>query len=70
MPDVWAPDFEQRIDGIAARMCAPHKDDPYLLGYFIGNEPAWPTRESALADMIHPGVQNPHCNPPYLMKAC
>ena len=52
MPDVWAPDFEQRIDGIAARMCAPHKDDPYLLGYFIGNEPAWPTRESALADMI------------------
>lgn len=52
MPDVWADDFEQRVDAIAARGCEPVKNDPFLLGYFIGNEPSWPTRETALADMI------------------
>jgi hypothetical protein len=52
LPDVYAGDFESRVDAIAARACEPYKDDPYLLGYFIGNEPSWPTRESALADMI------------------
>ncbi|HWA09743.1 MAG TPA: hypothetical protein VG838_09860 [Opitutaceae bacterium] len=52
LPDVYADDFETKVDAIAARSCEPYKDDPYLLGYFIGNEPSWPTRESALADMI------------------
>jgi hypothetical protein len=52
LPDVYAVDFESRVDAIAARSCEPHKDDPFLLGYFIGNEPSWPTRESALADLI------------------
>jgi hypothetical protein len=52
LPDVYAADFESRVDAIAARSCEPYKDDPFLLGYFIGNEPSWPTRESALADLI------------------
>jgi hypothetical protein len=52
MPDVYADDFESRVDSIAARSCEPGKDDPYLLGYFIGNEPAWPNRESEFADAI------------------
>jgi len=33
------------------------KDDPYVLGYFIGNEPAWPGRESELTDMILKGKE-------------
>ena len=52
LPDVYANDFESRVDGIAARSCEPCKDDPYLLGYFVGNEPAWPNRERELADLI------------------
>ena len=36
LPDVYAADFESRVDGIAERACKPYKDDPYLLGYFIG----------------------------------
>ncbi len=51
MPDVYAPDFEQRADQMAQR-CAALKDDPFLLGYFVGNEPPWPTRESLLCDAI------------------
>ena len=52
LPDVYADDFESRVDGIAARSCGPCRDDPFLLGYFVGNEPAWPNREGELADVI------------------
>ncbi len=52
MPDVYADDFEQRVDAIAAKSCERFKNDPFLLGYFIGNEPSWPNRENALANMI------------------
>lgn len=55
MPDVYADDFESRVDAIAADACGSRKSDPFLIGYFIGNEPPWPTRESALADLILAG---------------
>ena len=54
MPDVYSPDFEQRVDQMAQR-CASLKDDPFLLGYFVGNEPPWPTRESLLCDALLAG---------------
>ena len=52
MPDVYAPEFLQVADKVAAEQCAPRQDDPYLLGYFIGNEPPWPGRESLVVDTI------------------
>ena len=52
MPDVYAPEFLQLADKVAAEQCAPRKDDPYLLGYFIANEPPWPGRESLVVDTI------------------
>jgi hypothetical protein len=61
MPDVYADDFESRVDEIAARGCDAHKDDPFLLGYFLGNEPAWPGRENALADLILAAPDSPMC---------
>jgi hypothetical protein len=57
--DVYAPDFEQRVEQAAARQCDGHKDDPYLLGYFLGNEPPWPGRESVAADAILAGPATP-----------
>jgi hypothetical protein len=59
MPDVYAPDFEAAVDKVAARQCAPLKDDPYLLGYFIGNEPPWPNRELELVNVILTGDATP-----------
>ena len=59
MPDVYAPDYAKNVDAAAARQCAWRKDDPYLLGYFIGNEPAWPNRESELANVILTGETTP-----------
>jgi hypothetical protein len=52
MPDVYAPDWPEMVDKAAASQCVPRKDDPYLLGYFIGNEPPWPGRESLVVDTI------------------
>ena len=57
MPDVYSPEFARTADSSAASQMATLKDDSYLLGYFIGNEPAWPGRESELADMILAGKE-------------
>ena len=39
--DVFAPDYEQAVEQIAINEVAPHKDDPWLIGYFINNELPW-----------------------------
>jgi hypothetical protein len=59
MPDVYAPDYAATVDAAAARQCGTRKDDPYLLGYFIGNEPPWPGRELELANVILTGDPTP-----------
>jgi hypothetical protein len=43
------------VEEAAARQLDPRKDDPYMLGYFIGNEPPWPNREGRLVDAILAG---------------
>ena len=52
MPDVYADEFPRTAERDAAAQCAPRKDDPWLLGYFIANEPPWPDRE--------PNCRRPH----------
>jgi hypothetical protein len=52
MPDVYSPQFAEDIDAAANSQCAPRKNDPLLIGYFIGNEPPWNERESELCDLI------------------
>jgi len=52
MPDVYSEEFARSLDEGAQRQCEPLKDDPWLIGTFIGNEPPWPGRESELVDMF------------------
>jgi len=59
MPDVYAPDYAEKVNEAAARQCEPLKDDPYLLGYFVGNEPPWPGREKELINVILEGDDTP-----------
>ena len=54
-PDVYSPEFLQTSDSIAAKEAAIRKNDPFLVGYFIGNEPAWPRRELDIINMILSG---------------
>jgi len=58
MPDVYSEGFARQVDAIAAARCEPVKNDPYLIGYFVGNEPPWPGRESELVDMFLSGPPN------------
>ncbi len=58
MPDVYAPQFEQTADQVAAQQCDPNKSDPWLLGYFVGNEPPWPGRESLFCDAVLAGADS------------
>ncbi|HUK14935.1 MAG TPA: hypothetical protein VLW65_00915 [Bryobacteraceae bacterium] len=55
MPDIYSAEFAHLLDQNASAQCGPRKDDPYLIGYFIGNEPPWPRRESELVDMFLTG---------------
>jgi hypothetical protein len=55
LPDVYADDFARRVDEIAASQLEPRRNDPDMIGYFIGNEPPWPGRESLLCDAILSG---------------
>jgi len=58
MPDVFSDDFPRRADATADEQCTAHKDDPWLIGYFIGNEPPWAGREGDVASAILEGPAN------------
>ena len=55
LPDVYAATFAQEIDDSARTQCGGRKDDPLVLGYFVGNEPPWGDRETEVVDMILAG---------------
>jgi hypothetical protein len=59
LPDIYDPDYVSRVETSAKERCAPLKNDPYLLGYFVGNEPAWPGREAELVNVILEGEDTP-----------
>jgi hypothetical protein len=55
IPDVYSVSFADRIDAAAKQQCLPRKDDPMILGYFVGNEPPWGDREDEVVKMILAG---------------
>lgn len=40
-PNVFSPDFPAFCDKLARQRCAPNREDPWLLGYFLDNELEW-----------------------------
>ena len=48
-PNVFNPDFAEHCDRAAEKACAPNRDDPEVLGYFIDNELAWEARKGGPA---------------------
>ncbi len=59
MPDPYDPKYTQLVDSMAKMQCEFLKNDPYLIGYFVGNEPPWPGREDELAEVILKGEVSP-----------
>ena len=41
MPDVFDPKFGAVVDLLVKKAVSTHKEDPYLIGYFVDNELPW-----------------------------
>jgi len=59
LADVYAPDFEEKIDQVVRSTVEPYRDNPWLLGYFTFNEPSFLGREQRLCDLILEGKDRP-----------
>jgi len=55
LPDVYADEWVEVVDERAREQCAPRRDDEWLLGYFLANEPPFPQKELQTAEMILAG---------------
>ena len=40
-PNVFSPRWPRHCDVTARKVCAPNRDDPWLIGYFLDNELQW-----------------------------
>ena len=59
LADIYAPGFASRMDSTMKASLPQNKDNPWILGYFVGNEPAWIRSEVRLCDMILAGRDRP-----------
>jgi len=55
LPDVYSEEFATLTDRRARQQCENRKDDPWLLGYFLANEPPFPQKELQTVDLILAG---------------
>ena len=59
LSDVYAPRFAAQMDSAMNAYLPQNKDNPWIIGYFVGNEPAWIRQEARLCDMILEGRDRP-----------
>lgn len=59
LPDVYAEDFASKVDVGCKASVEQYKDNPWLIGYFTGNEPSWLEQEERLCSMILDGEDKP-----------
>ena len=59
LADVYAADFREKLDEALGASVARYRDNPWLIGYFVGNEPAWLEQEARLCDIILNGEDKP-----------
>jgi hypothetical protein len=59
LSDVYAPGFAAQIDSSLQAYVTQYRDNPWLIGYFVGNEPAWLEQEERLCSIILEGNDRP-----------
>lgn len=59
LADVYAPAFAAAVDSAVHASVTPQKENPWLMGYFVANEPAWLGQEARLCAMILDGPDRP-----------
>jgi len=59
LPDVYDPNFANKIDAACKSFVLQYKDNQWVIGYFTGNEPSWLEQEERLCRMILEGSDKP-----------
>ncbi len=59
LADVYSTDFKDRVENSVKNFVERYKENPWVLGYFLGNEPAWLGQEKRLCTMIMEGDDRP-----------
>jgi hypothetical protein len=59
LTDVYDSTFQSQVDNSIKDFVAPYRNNPWLIGYFIGNEPAWLGEEVRLCNLILEGKDRP-----------
>ena len=59
LADVYAPGFAAKIDSEMRTYLPMNKNNPWIVGYFVGNEPSWLRQEARLCDLILEGEERP-----------
>jgi len=59
LADVYAPGFAARMDSSMRTYLPENRDNPWVVGYFVGNEPSWLQEEDRLCDLILAGEDRP-----------
>lgn len=53
--DVYEANFMQELEQSLRRSVEPNRDNPWLIGYFVGNEPVWVGQEQRVCQLILDG---------------
>jgi len=59
LADVYVPGFAATMDANMKTYLPVNKDNPWVVGYFVGNEPSWLGQEARLCDLILEGEDRP-----------
>ena len=57
LADVYAPEYAPKLDAACKSFVEPYRDNPWLIGYFVANEPAWLDQEERLCKIILDGPE-------------
>lgn len=59
LADVYTSDFNVKLDEAMKNSVGRQKDNPWVIGYFVGNEPAWIGNEERVCSIIMEGEDSP-----------
>jgi hypothetical protein len=59
LADVYAPGFEENLDEAMRNSVGVQKENPWVIGFFVGNEPAWIGNEERVCAIIMEGEDCP-----------
>ncbi|MEI7828234.1 MAG: hypothetical protein WCI31_00620 [Prolixibacteraceae bacterium] len=59
LPDIYSPDYQAALRDALFSQLRSNKDNPWLIGYFVANEPSWLGQEARLCGLILSGNDRP-----------